>query len=494
MKTTVLERTEPMNERLKAAAVLLVIALQIPLPASGQQAPAQGQTQPPGQTQAPPSATSAPLPPAKPAAQPRQLTLTPDYSAGRFFFPYTPRQVAEPMLTNSPRIDQLIQNGKLMLSLEDAISLALENNMDIAVQRFTPWLDETALLRSLSGVNGRLVFDPVLTGHRLHLASLHARQQSFPRRRQYRPPLACPWLPTSSPTTEWPISPTPRAFAPGTQLQVTFNNTRSSLNFAANLFNPYSESFLTVQVTQPLLNGFGKLPNTRFILEAKNTVKVGESQFAQQVINTVTQVSNDYWELVFARENVKVEQATVAVDQQLYENNKKQLEIGTMAPLDVITAAVAACLRSAGPGAGADHATAGRNHAAGGHHQRSAGHVALRRRDRTHHSYFHSRSDRKYSAADGRSRSLAEAAGTSASRAEPEKCGDRGAGHQERAPADGEHVRAVRADRHRGRFAYHNFHGDRFCLRSHRAGAFRQRHAGHAGHSGAADFCRRCKL
>ena len=164
MKTTVLERTEPMNERLKAAAVLLVIALQIPLPASGQQAPAQGQTQPPGQTQAPPSATSAPLPPAKPAAQPRQLTLTPDYSAGRFFFPYTPRQVAEPMLTNSPRIDQLIQNGKLMLSLEDTISLALENNMDIAVQRFTPWLDETALLRSLSGVNGRLVFDPVVTG------------------------------------------------------------------------------------------------------------------------------------------------------------------------------------------------------------------------------------------------------------------------------------------------------------------------------------------
>ncbi len=98
------------------------------------------------------------------------------------------------------------------------------------------------------------------------------------------------------------------------------------------------QTSLTVQVTQPLLNGFGRLANTRYILEARNTVKVGESQFAQQVISSVTQVANDYWELVYARENVKVEQATVLVDQTLYDNNKKQLAIGTMAPLDVITA------------------------------------------------------------------------------------------------------------------------------------------------------------
>ena len=69
----------------------------------------------------------------------------------------------EPVLTNSPRIDQLIQNGVLNLSLDDAISLALENNMDIAVQRFTPWLDAVNLLRRESGVNGRISFDPVLT-------------------------------------------------------------------------------------------------------------------------------------------------------------------------------------------------------------------------------------------------------------------------------------------------------------------------------------------
>jgi outer membrane protein TolC len=260
------------------------------------------------------------------------------------------------MLTNSPRIEQLIVNNtgasdntgagggepnqgrKLMLSLEDAISLALENNMDIAVQRFTPWLDETALLRAKSGVNGRLVFDPVLTG------TGYISQSSTPINNPFLAGV------TSVPVATSPVAPNlishngvanfnyAQGFATGTQLQVTFNNTRSSINFPGDLFNPYEESTLAVQVTQPLLNGFGRLANTRYILEAKNTVKVGESQFAQQVINSVTQVANDYWELVYARENVKVEQATVGVDQTLYENNKKQLEIGTMAPLDVITA------------------------------------------------------------------------------------------------------------------------------------------------------------
>ncbi|MGA2719912.1 MAG: TolC family protein, partial [Candidatus Acidiferrales bacterium] len=233
------------------------------------------------------------------------------------------------------------QGDKLMLSLEDAISLGLENNMDIAVQRFTPWLDETALLRAKSGVNGRLVFDPVLTG------TGYISQSSVPVNNPF---LAGVTSASSTSSNTSSVAPNlishngvanfnyTQGFATGTQLQVSFDNTRSSINFPGDLFNPYVQSSLTVQVTQPLLNGFGRLANTRYILEARNTVKVGESQFAQQVINSVTQVANDYWELVYARDNVKVEQATVLVDQTLYENNKKQLAIGTMAPLDVITA------------------------------------------------------------------------------------------------------------------------------------------------------------
>jgi outer membrane protein TolC len=351
------ERTEKMNHSLKAAAVLLLIALQIPLPAFAQQgvpptsppATQAPQTNPPQpQTEVPaPAAAQAPVPPAQPAppSPPRTLNLAPDYSYGKRWFPtvtapYTPLHVPALELSNSPRLNQLIENGKLMLTLENAISLALENNMDIAVQRYTPWLDQVNLLRSLSGVNGRLVFDPVLTGQAL------IAQSSQPVNNPFLAGVAAGALQT----TGAPVAPNlvqhnaqanfnyTQGFWPGTQLQVTFNNNRSSINFPSDLFNPFSESTLTVQLSQPLLNGFGRIPNQRYIIEARNTVKVGESQFAQQVINTVAQVSNAYWELVYARDNVKVEQATVGVDQQLYENNKKQLEIGTMAPLDVITA------------------------------------------------------------------------------------------------------------------------------------------------------------
>ena len=129
-----------------------------------------------------------------------------------------------------------------------------------------------------------------------------------------------------------------QGFASGTQALLAFNNSRNSTSLTTNLFNPTVQTTLTAIVTQPLLNGFGKIPNTRYILEGRNTVKVGQSQFAQQVITTVTQIATDYWELVYARGNVTVQQTAVAADQQLYENNKKQLDIGTMAPLDVITA------------------------------------------------------------------------------------------------------------------------------------------------------------
>ena len=96
------------------------------------------------------------------------------------------------------------------------------------------------------------------------------------------------------------------------------------------------------------------------------------SQLSQQVMTTVTQVANDYWELVYARQNVKVEQTAVAADQQLYDNNKKQLEIGTMAPLDVLTAESQLATDQQGLGAGSIRAVAGRNHATGGHHQEFA--------------------------------------------------------------------------------------------------------------------------
>jgi outer membrane protein len=278
-------------------------------------------------------------------------TLGPDYSNGPRWFPdfispYKPIKVPETMLTNSPRLDQLVQDGKLMLSLEDAISIALENNLDITVQRFTPWIAQTQLLKAQaggipqSGSSQQVVlgsgpsvsFDPIFT------TGINWSRSSIP--------VNNPFLSGTGTTAltnlidynaNYNFGYT-QGFHTGTNVSITFNNNRTSTNSGQVLFNPAVQSTMTFTVTQPLLNGFGILSNTRFIIEAKNSVKIADSQFVQQVITTVTAVSNDYWELVFARENVKVEEAAVAVSTKLYGDNKKQLEIGTMAPLDVLTA------------------------------------------------------------------------------------------------------------------------------------------------------------
>jgi outer membrane protein len=340
--------------RLMHLAVVLLTAASLvvsPVFAQAQAAQTQAQTQDQSQTQA---ATQAQVPAAPATDQSRNLKATegPDYSRGPAWFPnfvspYKPIQVVEPMLTNSPRIDQLIQDGKLMLSLEDAISIALENNLDISVQRFTPWIAQSQLLKAeaggipQSGTSQQVVlgsgpavsFDPIFTtGVNWSRASI---------------PVNNPLLSGTGTTnvTENLINYNAnynfgysQGFHTGTSVSFTLNNNRSSTNSGETIFNPAVQSTMTFTVTQPLLNGFGLLPNTRFIIEAKNSIKVADSIFAQQVIATVSQVMTDYWELVFARGNVKVEEAAVAVSTKLYGDNKKQLEIGTMAPLDVLTA------------------------------------------------------------------------------------------------------------------------------------------------------------
>jgi outer membrane protein TolC len=116
------------------------------------------------------------------------------------------------------------------------------------------------------------------------------------------------------------------------------NNTHSSSSSKAFTFNPSVQSSLTVQVQQALLNGFGVLPNTRFIRIARNNRSISDLQFQQLVITTVTNVQNDYWNYVFAIQSIVAAEESLKLANDLYENNKKQAEIGTMAPLDVTTA------------------------------------------------------------------------------------------------------------------------------------------------------------
>ena len=348
-----------MNGRLMhAAAAMLTIASLIVSPVFAESQNAQSQQGQQGQAAATPQQAqpqSAPAPAASAASSRpgRDLRLTdgPDYSGGKRFFPniiapYTQEDVPEPMLTNTPRIDQLIQDGKLMLSLDDAISLALENNLNISVVRYAPWIAETQLLLAKAGGvpqsgstqqvvlgSGPAVsFDPLVTGS---FGWTHAN------------------IPVNNPFTSGTGTSTilgltennafvdlgySQGFHTGTNLSITMNTSRSTTNSPQVFYNPALNPILTATLSQPLLSGFGFLPNTRYIIEAKNTIKVQNSVFAQQVIATVTQTSNDYWELVYDRGAVKVQEAAVGVSQKLYEDNKKQLEIGTMAPLDVLTA------------------------------------------------------------------------------------------------------------------------------------------------------------
>jgi outer membrane protein len=354
---------------LKSVVLAFIIASLVVAPVSAQaQESAQSQQSQQGQSASPPPAAdqnqaqvpAASQPPAQQTAaadylSPRDLSATKgrDYSKGQpwfpeFWKPYQPLTLPEPMLTNAPSIDQLIHDGKLLLSLDDAISIALENNLDISLQRFTPWIAQTEMLRAkagsvahglgasqtvILGTSPQTSFDPILT------VNTDWARSSIPINNPLSSGvgIAATAFDLINYNAYANVTYT-QGFHTGTSIQVAFDNARSSTNSPDTIFNPAVQSTLAVTIQQPLLNGFGILPNTRYIIEAKNTLKVADSQFAQQVIATISAVQTDYWELVFARENVKVEEAAVAVSNKLYEDNKKQLQIGTMAPLDVLTA------------------------------------------------------------------------------------------------------------------------------------------------------------
>ncbi len=262
--------------------------------------------------------------------------------------PYKPISISEIGLTNTPKIEQMIHDGKLELSLQDAVELALANNMDIVVARYNPWLADVDILASESGGSGRgtpggsigfsnarlpiLSFDPIVTGTVLF------DHQSIPINNPFISGTGTSTLSgLSTHTAEYNFG-VSQGFSSGTTVGVTWDNTRSSSSSPVNSFNPAVQSSLYLNVSQQLLNGFGFFANRRNILISKNNRKIADLAFAQQAITTITSTVTAYWELVYARQNVDVQQQAVTVSEKLYGDNKKQLEIGTMAPLDVTRA------------------------------------------------------------------------------------------------------------------------------------------------------------
>ena len=314
----------------------------------------------PPASQAGPEAATGTAPPPAPAIPVSLGLSTHNFTHGPRAFPtliapYTPIQIDAPLLVNSPRIDQLIHDNKLQITLQDAVELALENSLDIAVARYNPWIADTDILRTKAGGQGRGTNGADFPTSQ---ASIDPFNTIFP---SYDPIISAT---TSINSLTTPIN-NPflsgtgvgtstlqglhahatifdasyqQSFTPGTTINVAWNNTRSSSTSGANFFNPSVQSSLSAGFSQQLLNGFGYFVGRRNILIAKNNRKIADLVFVNQAITTVTNTITAYWELVYARENVKVQQQAVAVSEKLFNDNKKQLEIGTMAPLDVTRA------------------------------------------------------------------------------------------------------------------------------------------------------------
>src|SRR6267142_1998407 len=262
--------------------------------------------------------------------------------------PYRSIRIPEPVLTNSPRVDQLIRDGKLELTLQDAVELALENSMDIAVSRYNPWFADTDILQTEAGgqpfgIAGAEVRQSFANVPFLNYDPTITSQISYDDRLT---PVNNPLI--SGTGTAQAASLTSHAatysnsvtdgFSTGTTATLAWNNIRQSSGSTFNFFNPDVTSALVVTLQQQLLNGFGRFINRRNIMIAKNNRKLADYVFEAQAITTVTSTITAYWELVYARANVEVQQQAVSVSQRLYGDNKKQLEIGTMAPLDVTRA------------------------------------------------------------------------------------------------------------------------------------------------------------
>src|SRR5947208_2094675 len=331
-----------LSARPRLAAILAVTLVGGPIsPAFGQEAP---QTPQPA-----PAKTAVPIVPVALGSAKHNYTRGPKFFPN-LLTPYSPISIEAAGLTNSPRIDQLIHDGKLELSMQEAVELALENSMDIVVQRYNPWFADTGVLKAKAGGfggttpgavfggssanNPLLNFDPVVTT----VLTLDDRKSPINNPLTSGTGTGISSLAALATHTSIFNVQYAQGFATGTTFFTAWDNTRNSASLSANLFNPSVQTTIFAGLQQQLLNGFGRSVGTRNIRIAKNNRKIADWAFTQQAITTVTNTSTAYWELVYARENVKVQQQAVTVAEKLYNDNKKQLEIGTMAPLEVTRA------------------------------------------------------------------------------------------------------------------------------------------------------------
>jgi outer membrane protein TolC len=220
-------------------------------------------------------------------------------------------------------MEPMIREGKLLLSLDDAIALALESNSDIMIQRYTLPIADTDILSARAGGSVD-PYDPVLT------SSLGLQYASIPQ---------ASVLSTGSQQNTGTADFTyKQAFPTGTLFTLDFNNNRVASNNPYSFLNPTLNSNLSFSFRQHLLQGLGISNNQRLLIKARNNREIADVDFRLQVITTVTDVEKQYWDLVNAYENAKSKQQALELARQLLEDNRKKLDNGAVAPIELVRA------------------------------------------------------------------------------------------------------------------------------------------------------------
>ena len=322
------------SNRWLAGIVSLAMILS-PLAGAAQE-PAAQPAQQPGVPAQPPAAAQS-------GTEIRMHLLEQDYTSGKKGFPnifrlYTPMRLPVQEKENAPTLDELIKDGKLVLSLQDAIELALKNNLDISVQRWVTYEADTAVLNAKAGpgfvsqTGQFLTFDPTFN------SSIQWYRSSIPINNPFTSGAGTAGLLALNTQQFVGNVSYGQAFPTGTSFSVALDNSRTSQSPTANFFNPSINSQMVLGFTQNLLNGFGYSFNLQALRVARINRKESDLQFEQQLITTTVAVMNQYYELVFAQQDVGVKEKTLAADDKLYNDNKKQVEIGTLAPLEITRA------------------------------------------------------------------------------------------------------------------------------------------------------------
>ena len=288
--------------------------------------------------------------------------------------PYRAPEVAPINLGNSNRLESLMKGGKLYLSLDDSIAIALENNLDIELSRYTPQIAQVDLLRAQAGGLLRGVSTAVQAaansalqsatgGTTERTAASSATTGNSGGTVITQTGVAIPNLdPTlfmsgiaghsSRPQANTVTTGTTallfdsrafqagyqQAFLTGTTVNANWNNSWVKSNNVRTDINPSWAPTLNLQLSQRLLQGFGLAVNNRNIRVARNNIRVSDLTFKLQVMTTVAGVVNLYWDLVSFNEDLKVKLQALEVAKKFYEENKIQVEVGTLAPIEIVRA------------------------------------------------------------------------------------------------------------------------------------------------------------